>query len=259
MDRERLKDVQTSDLKDDRLNEDFVIWLKTKGPTWLLLILVAVVAYLYIINWKQGQINYRNEAWIALSEAQLPTSLEDVAVQYPDVDSIPQQARLRAAGIYLQSSLLSRGIGSTDEAPLPLSDEDRTFNLNRAAALYEEVLRSDTGNQGGTVMAYTAMNGMAAVMESKGELQQASDWYQKAAERSRDTFPFLAQRAEGRALECDQYDQLVQIPESLPRGESLDDLVPTLDVGTPSTVEDLTNILTLPDVPSPETDSGDQP
>lgn len=259
MDRERLKDVQTSDLKDDRLNEDFVLWLKTKGPTWLLLILVAVVAYLYIINWKQGQINYRNEAWIALSEAQLPTSLEDVAVQYPDVDSIPQQARLRAAGIYLQSSLLSRGIGSTDENPLPLSEEDREFNLDRAAALYEEVLRSDAGNAGETVIAYTAMNGMAAVMESKGELQQAADWYNKAAERSRSTFPFLSERAEIRAMQCDQYGQLVQIPESLPQDESLDGLVPTLDVGGPTSTEDLTNILKLPDVPSPNTDSGDQP
>ena len=55
MDRERLKDVQTSDLKDDRLNEDFVLWLKTKGPSWLLVFLVAIVAYLFIVNWQQQE------------------------------------------------------------------------------------------------------------------------------------------------------------------------------------------------------------
>ena len=83
MDRERLKDVQTSDLKDDRLNEDFVVWLKTKGPTWLLMILVAVVAYLYIVNWKQGQINYRNEAWIPLAQAHMPTTQQHRSCPHP--------------------------------------------------------------------------------------------------------------------------------------------------------------------------------
>jgi hypothetical protein len=266
MDRERLKDVQTSSMKDDRLNEDFVVWLKTKGPTWLLMILVAVVAYLYIVNWKQGQINYRNEAWIALSEAQLPTSLEDVAVQYPDVDSIAQQARIRAAGMYLQSALLSRGIGSTTETPLALGEEDRVFNLERAAALYQDVINADTGDEGDTVIAYTAMNGLAAVSESKGNLEDAAGWYRKAAERSKSIFPFLSQRAQVRAETCDEYDQLVVLPESLPDDLSLEGFIPPIDDSRPSSVEDVTNILTLPDFQGPTVDPvtpaeepGDQP
>ncbi|MDG2201457.1 MAG: hypothetical protein P8K80_09800 [Phycisphaerales bacterium] len=266
MDRERLKDVQTSSMNDDRLNEDFVVWLKTKGPTWLLMILIAVVAYLYIVNWKQGQINYRNEAWIALSEAQLPTSLEDVAVQYPDVDSVGQQARIRAASMYLQSALLSRGIGSTTENPIALGAEDRVFNLERAAALYQDVVNADTGDEGDTVIAYTAMNGLAAVSESKGDLADAASWYRKAAERSKSTFPYLSQRAQVRAENCDQYDQLVVLPESLPEDASLEGFIPSIDDNRPSSVEDVTNILTLPDFQAPTADPvtpaeepGDQP
>lgn len=262
MDRERLKDVQTSDLKDDRLNEDFVVWLKTKGPTWLLMILVAVVAYLYIINWKQGQINYRNEAWIALAEAQLPTSLEDVAVQYPDVDSVAPQARLRAAGMYLQSALLMRGIGSTTENTIALSDEDRTFNLDRAAALYGEVVSSDTGDVSDTVIAYSALNGLAAVAESKGDLDDAAAWYAKAAQRSEDAFPFLSQRARVRAESCSQYDHLVSLPESLQEEPSLEGFIPPID-DRPESIEDITNIITLPDFQGPSAepseDPGDQP
>ena len=75
MDRERLKNVQTSDITDEKLNEDFVLWLKTKGPTWLLVILVAIVAYLFMVNWRQREARHQNEAWIALLDARLPTSL----------------------------------------------------------------------------------------------------------------------------------------------------------------------------------------
>ena len=40
-DRERLKEVHATDLTESRVNEDFVDWLKTKGPTYLLAILVV--------------------------------------------------------------------------------------------------------------------------------------------------------------------------------------------------------------------------
>jgi hypothetical protein len=38
MDRDRLKEIQTADLSESNVNEDFVQWLKTKGPTYLLII-----------------------------------------------------------------------------------------------------------------------------------------------------------------------------------------------------------------------------
>ena len=102
------------------------------GATLLLVFLVAIVAYLFIVNWQQREARYRNDAWIALLEAQLPTSLEDVAVQYPDVDTVADQARLRAANIYLRSVHLNRAVGSTAEAPTALEEADREFNLDRA-------------------------------------------------------------------------------------------------------------------------------
>lgn len=266
MDRERLKDVQTSDLTDDRLNEDFVVWLKTKGPSWLLVILVAVVAYLYIVNWKQGQVNYRNQAWIELLESQTPAAFEDIAVTYPDVDSIAQQARLRAAGMYLQSAVLDRAIGSTEQDPIPLAAEDRTFNLDRAAALYREILEQDSGELDTVVFSYTAMNGLAAIAESNGDLDGAASWYAKAADRAEGHFPYLADRARLRGAACSTYDHLVEIPEAMPETESLDDLTPALGEERPGSIEDVTNILTLPEVPAPTTpgdppaeDSGQQP
>ena len=251
MDRERLKDVQTSDLTDDRLNEDFVVWLKTKGPSWLLIILLAVVAYLYIVNWQQGKVNYRNEAWIALLESQTPAAFEDVAVQYPDVDSIAQQARLRAAGMYLQSAVLGRAIGSTEQDPVELAAEDRTFNLERAAALYQEILSLDSGALDTVVVTYTAMNGLAAIAECNGDLDAAAEWYEKAATRASGHFPYLAERARMRGSGSASYDRLVEIPESLPEPETLESLNVGTDVPAPQSIDDVTSIITLPEVPAP--------
>ena len=167
--------------------------------------------------------------------------------------------------MYLQSALLMRGIGSTTENPIALSDEDRTFNLDRAAALYGDVVSADNGEISDTVVAYSALNGLAAVAESKGDLEDAATWYGKAAQRSETAFPFLSSRARMRAESCSQYDRLVSLPESLPEEPSLDGFIPPND-DRPDSVEDVTNIITLPDFQAPSADQaepsedpGDQP
>ena len=47
MDSDRLKDIQTADLSETQVNEDFVHWLKTKGPSYLLIIMIVIVSYLF--------------------------------------------------------------------------------------------------------------------------------------------------------------------------------------------------------------------
>ena len=79
MDRDRLKEVHQTDLTESRINEDFVDWLKTKGPTWLLMILIGVGGYLGIVRWRQYKQQHFVEAWVALSECRLPGAFEDVA------------------------------------------------------------------------------------------------------------------------------------------------------------------------------------
>ena len=91
MDRDRLKDIQTADISESNVNEDFVQWLKTKGPTYFLVFMLVIAGYLFFIRYQQGQSAHRTEAWIAYLEARvsgLPASHEDVAQTYADVDSI---------------------------------------------------------------------------------------------------------------------------------------------------------------------------
>jgi hypothetical protein len=259
MDRERLKDVQTSDLKDDRLNEDFVLWLKTKGPSWLLVILVAIVAYLFIVNWQQQEARHRNEAWIALLEAQLPTSLEDVAAQYPDVDSVAHQARLRAANMYLRSVHLNRAVGSTLETPVELAAEDRDFNLERADALYGQV-RADAGDsEENLLMLVTALNGQAAVAESRGDTDAARMLYEQSAAAAGTSFPFLAARANNRAATVDRYQQEVVIPEAPVVDTTAVPFLPETDSPTSEELSNPLNIPTLPTAPDAPTPGSDGP
>jgi len=254
MDRERLKDVQQSELANDRLNEDFVVWLKTKGPSWLLAMLVAIVAYLFIVNWQQKELRTQNEAWISLQEAQLPASLEDVAIQYPDIDSVANQARIRAANIYMQSVYLGRPIGAAADSTDDLSEEDRLFNLERADALYAQILSGMNETNGDTLMAATALNGQAAVAESRGQLDAARTLYEQAALRAESMYPFIAARSRSRATTIELYDELVELPEAPPAAPDLP-VVPTFDA--PTTIEELTNPLNLP-TSAPTTDPSNE-
>ena len=62
MDRDRLKDIQTADLAESQVNEDFVHWLKTKGPSYLLVIMVVIVGYLFYIRYQSSQAQRQGEA-----------------------------------------------------------------------------------------------------------------------------------------------------------------------------------------------------
>ena len=63
MDRDRLKDIQTADLSESNVNEDFVHWLKTKGPSYLLIVIIVIVSYLFFVIYQKGKMAHRAEAW----------------------------------------------------------------------------------------------------------------------------------------------------------------------------------------------------
>ena len=52
---DRLKQVQTTDLTDSRLNHEFVAWLKTSGMNYLLMLLLIACAFLSWDWWNRSQ------------------------------------------------------------------------------------------------------------------------------------------------------------------------------------------------------------
>lgn len=241
MDRERLQQVQQSDLSESRVNEDFVNWIKTSGPWYLLAILVGIAVYMYLVNLQRAEIREREQAWFDLNEAVMPASLEDVAQRHAEIDSVGTLARLRAANTYLQSLQTNLAVGSSLEEGTPLSDEDRTFGLAQADRLYKQIVSEDSGDFGDTITTVSALNGLAAISESQGDIDAARGYYEQAAERADTWYPILAEQSRQRATTADLYATEILLPD------------PPSPVTTPNAIPatqidplDIDNILNLP-------------
>jgi hypothetical protein len=219
---QRLKDVHQTDLTESRINEDFVDWLKTKGPQWLLLIMIGVAGYL-------------NEAWAALLDCRLPGSFEDVAMKYSEVRGLPQQALNMGGDVLLNAVAAERPLGAdtnptAQTPPAEITEEERTDYLARAERFYQAVADSDDGSLGLTLHAVDALQGLAVVAESRGDVDDARRGYELAAGRAADFYPQLAERIRGRAGNVEQYAVAVHLPAQadLPARPPQPDLQPAV-------------------------------
>jgi hypothetical protein len=224
MDRERLKEVHQTDLTESKVNEDFVDWLKTKAPTWLLLFLVVICAYLGVVRFKQHRADYRTEAWAEFTAAELPGTFDDIAREYGDVGELAILARLEAADTLLRSVQNGLVLGvnpppppGPGQTPTPvapesvLTAEQRSEYLTRAEGFYDQVLTA--GDDAAlTVYVVSAMAGKAAIAECRGEAGAALEWYGKAEARAEDVYPGLAETARRRAANADESSRAVTFP-----------------------------------------------
>lgn len=203
-DRDRLKDVHQTDLTEGRINQDFLDWLKTRGTTWLLVAMVALFVYAAVVRWRHHRVSYQTEAWTALGESKLPNSLEDVAEKYSDVGSVPHLARLYAASQLLAAVQTGKTLGATEPDQTPLTSEAREDYLSRADQLYKRVVEADNQTPAMALVVSTALNGRAAVAESRGNFDEARGYYEQAAKRVEALFPALAAHARAQAASVEQ-------------------------------------------------------
>ena len=215
MDRDRLKEIQTADLSESNVNEEFVHWLKTKGPTYLLIFMLVIAAYLFFVRYQQGEQAYRAEAWIEYIEASvsgLPASHEDIALSYSDVDSLYNLGLLSAADGYMQSVITNQTVGSNANIATVLSAQERTFYLEKADALYNRVILSDDNSPELTLFIITGLNGRAAVAESNGDIDAAKGFYELVISRSKSQFPALGTQAKSRINTLEFLTQAIALP-----------------------------------------------
>ena len=203
-DRDRLAEVRQQDLNESRVNEDFVTWLKTKGPTWLLIVLAFIVAYLVMVRWQQQEARLRDEAWIDLMTTTQAASLEDVANRHEGIDAVSNLARLMAADQLLQDLQAGRMLSEDGQVRTELDDDTRALHLQDAARLYEAVAATDDGTTQHTLMTVCALNGLAAIAECKGDLDAAAGFYTRASERAAGHLGPLAAQASARAASIDR-------------------------------------------------------
>ncbi|MDG1837922.1 MAG: hypothetical protein P8I91_03870 [Phycisphaerales bacterium] len=216
--RKRLAEVHQTDVGEGRINEDFVTWLKTKGPTWLLISLAFIVAYLWMVRWQQQEGRARDEAWIDLMSTVQPASLEDVAMRHAGIDSISDLARLTAADTLLRDIQRGSTIGDDGQQIITLDESGRDMHLNQAARLYQAIAAEDDGTTGRTLATVCALNGLAAVSECRGDVDEAAKQYRLAAARAEGWLTPLAAQATARAESTGELREeiLFAIPASPP-------------------------------------------
>ena len=77
-----------------------------------------------------------------------------------------------------------------------LTEEERTFYLQKADALYAEVVADDNNTDASTLFAVSGLSGRAAVAESTGNIDTARTFYEAIIVRSGDQYPALAKQAQ---------------------------------------------------------------
>lgn len=196
----RLKDIQHGTLTESRLNSDFLFWLKTKGPNYLLLAMLVLCGFMGLNWWENRVALARDGAWNEFLSAQTPQALIEVANKHTDTDAISQLATINAADAYMQSIQMNkrfdRETGATDAAVTP---ELRAEYLAEADRLYAKVVSEGSQSAGPrSLVTVTALFGRASVAETKNDPTQAALFLTQAQELAAKTYPQLAKVAQHR-------------------------------------------------------------
>ena len=198
---DRLKQVQTSDLTDSRLNHEFVAWLKTSGMNYLLMLLLVACAFLAWDWWNRKQDEAIDTAWNELASATNPAALRGVAETHAEVDGVAELSLLTAGDILLQSAKtgLRPGLAAGDEGA-ELTPEDRTRNLEEADEFFARAveLASDRSGFAGKPMMIAGLFGRAAVAESDGRIDDARTHLEEVARISAPEYSPMAEQATAR-------------------------------------------------------------
>ncbi|MGI9014437.1 MAG: hypothetical protein ACR2GY_09340 [Phycisphaerales bacterium] len=200
MDRERLKEVRETDLTESKVNEDFVQWLKTKAPTYLLLILIVFVAVMGWERYRNWQDTKIESAFLDLDIENDPQGLLAVAEDHEGVESVSEMARLASADISLRQALMMRDPAKPEELLDQAAIESR---LTRARDLYQQVYDATSADKARALFAIQSAFGLATVHESTGDLEQARTWYDTAEKIAGERYGSLAAVASHRAQTLD--------------------------------------------------------
>lgn len=190
MDERQTQIRQGQGLEESRLNREFIDWLQRWSTPFLLVFLAIAATYVIYQRVQQSRIETVNQAFMELEAASGTTSpnpraLEDIARTYRNVRGVPHMANLFAADEYLRASRLGVAPGSqlapdgTIAAEDVLTEEQQARYLAEAERLYRDVLAATEVDANKAVHALGASYGLAAIAETRGELEQARAHYER--------------------------------------------------------------------------------
>lgn len=200
-DKQRLRQVQTQDLTESRVNDDFVFWLKKNGMNYLLVGLIAACGVLGWNWWKRKQVERTAVAWTELSQATQPESLEALAKEHAEIPQAAMFAYVSAADLRMRQIALNELTPRQGDTPaVPLDDAGRKIAQDAAYEDYEKAAEIATRIAGGdastaALVVVPSLFGRAAICESRGDLEGARKYLSEAEKIAGDRWPRLAEIA----------------------------------------------------------------
>ena len=228
-DKKRLSQVQTQDLTESRLNDDFVYWLKKNGTNTLLVVLIALCAFLGFNVWQRKNLEKTSVAWSELGQATLPEAFEQIAKDHADIPQAAMMALLSAADLrlrQLQSGVLVAEVrdaqGTVTTPAVALDDAGRKVAQDAAEEDYSKAADialklAGTNSNNAAIVLLQSYFGRAAVAESRGNFDGAKQWLTKAESEAGTAWAPIAKLAKSRI------DGLVALatPMQLPKNADL--------------------------------------
>ena len=240
LDRKRMSQVQTQDLTESRLNDDFVFWLKSKGHNYLLVVLLIACAVLGYNYWERKNTNKTSAAWGDLAQATLPEAYEQVAKDHADVPQAAMMALMQAADRRLQQ--VQTGVlvpAAGDTAAIALDEVGRKIALDAADENYAKAAEiatkvTDGDRTRAAVIVVPSLFGRAAVAECRGDFDGATKFLQEAITVASDRWPRFVEVANMRisgmtalatAISMPKQSELLVKPvDAAPAATATDDL-----------------------------------
>ena len=222
-DKKRLNQVQTQDLTESRINDDFVFWLKKNGMNYLLVVLIAACALLGFNYWQRKNVEKTATAWSEMMNATLPEALEQVAKDHADVPQVAMMALLSAGDLRLrqiQSGVVTPAQGTTpavvlDEAGRKIAQDAADEDYRNAADLATKAAGGSRANAALVVL--QSLFGRAAIAESRGDIEASRKFLADAESTAGENWAPIAKLAKARI------EGLVALatPITLPRNADL--------------------------------------
>jgi hypothetical protein len=218
-DQNRQRQVQTQDLTESRLNDDFVFWLKRHGMNYLLVALLVACGFMGYNWWQRKQIEKATVAWDEFVQASLPESLEQVAKDHEVFPQVAVTALLRAADLRLQqiqTGEASPKVGDTPAVPLDgagrkIAQEAADENYAKAADLATRATEGDRSRAVPVVV--PSLFGRAAIAESRGDFDAARGFLEDAAKVAGDRWPRLVEIANNRLAGLADLEKPIALPK----------------------------------------------
>lgn len=228
-------------LEESRINTEFVELLRKYSTPILLVVAIAAGGFFLYKKRNESRARAIDESFEQLDAASASrslSSLKAVTESATGAASAGLLAQLMSADLHLDAfrTGVPAGIAVGQDGKLPegvtlLTDEQRQTELKNAADLYQAVASQTENDTGKLPLAVTAMAGLAAVQESKGEFDAAKATYAKVATKARAAgMEGLAKLMEDWAKDV---DQLKVAPRLYEAGELASATAPSVPVTTP--------------------------